>query len=118
MCGFGVLDALSVALERRRFRGRRRGRRRRRVARCASSRVTGRTMCHQRTRPTTAKRDPGEQRADRHPHEDGQRRRHRCVIREAATAAPNPLSMFTTVTPAAQLFSIVSSGAIPWKDAP
>src|SRR5688500_20371365 len=28
-----------------------------------------------------------------------------CVIRDAATAAPNPLSMLTTVTPAAQLFS-------------
>src|SRR4029077_2197271 len=41
-----------------------------------------------------------------------------CVIREAATAAPNPLSMLTTVTPAAQLFNIVSSGAIPWNDAP
>src|SRR5206468_3394379 len=37
---------------------------------------------------------------------------------DAATAAPNPLSMFTTVTPAAQLFSIVKSGANPPNAAP
>src|SRR5262245_61185563 len=40
------------------------------------------------------------------------------VILDAATAAPNPLSMFTTVTPAAQLLSIVSSAAIPPNEAP
>ena len=39
-------------------------------------------------------------------------------MRDAATAAPNPLSMLTTVTPAAQLFSIVSSARHPPKDAP
>jgi len=33
------------------------------------------------------------------------------LIRAAAIAAPNPLSMFTTVTPAAQLLSIVSRAA-------
>src|SRR6185437_6152099 len=44
--------------------------------------------------------------------------RYVCVMREAATAAPNPLSMFTTVTPAAQLFNIVSSGAMPANAAP
>ena len=32
--------------------------------------------------------------------------------------APKPLSMFTTVTPAAQLLSIASSAAIPPKLAP
>ena len=37
----------------------------------------------------------------------------RCVIREAAIAAPKPLSIFATVMPAAQLFSIVKSGAMP-----
>jgi len=42
----------------------------------------------------------------------------RCVMREAAMAAPKPLSMFTTVIPAAQLFNIVRSGAIPWNEAP
>ena len=42
----------------------------------------------------------------------------RCKIRDAAYAAPNPLSMLTTVTPAAQLFSIESSAAIPPKLAP
>jgi len=40
------------------------------------------------------------------------------VIRDAATAAPNPLSTFTTVTPAAQLFSIASRAATPPKLAP
>ena len=39
-------------------------------------------------------------------------------IRAAANAAPNPLSMFTTVTPEAQLVSIPSSAARPWKAAP
>jgi hypothetical protein len=33
-------------------------------------------------------------------------------------AAPNPLSMLTTDTPEAQLFSIPSSAAIPPKLAP
>ncbi len=41
-----------------------------------------------------------------------------CVIRDAATAAPNPLSMLTTVTPAAQLFSAASNAATPPKLAP
>ena len=39
-------------------------------------------------------------------------------ISVAAYAAPNPLSMFTTVTPDAQLFNIESSAAIPPKLAP
>ena len=38
--------------------------------------------------------------------EDGENPRHRCVILEAATAAPNPLSMFTTVMPDAQLVRV------------
>src|SRR4029453_13755800 len=41
-----------------------------------------------------------------------------CVIRDAATAAPNPLSMLTTVTPEAQLFSAASNAATPPKLAP
>src|ERR1051326_3463756 len=36
----------------------------------------------------------------------------------AAVAAPNPLSMFTTVKPVAQLFSMPSNAATPWKLAP
>ena len=40
------------------------------------------------------------------------------LIRVAAQAAPKPLSILTTVTPAAQLFSIVSSAATPPNDAP
>ena len=39
-------------------------------------------------------------------------------IRLAATAAPKPLSMLQTVTPAAQELSIVRSGASPPKAAP
>src|SRR5665213_1176586 len=42
----------------------------------------------------------------------------RCKIRDAAYAAPNPLSMLTTVTPAAQLFSMESKAASPPKLAP
>lgn len=38
--------------------------------------------------------------------------------RDAAYAAPKPLSMFTTVTPGAQLLSIASSAATPPKEAP
>ena len=45
-------------------------------------------------------------------------RRRTRLMRCAASAAPNPLSMFTTVTPAAQAFSIVSKGATPPKLAP
>ena len=41
-----------------------------------------------------------------------------CVIRDAATAAPNPLSMLTTVTPEAQLLSAASNAATPPKLAP
>jgi len=37
----------------------------------------------------------------------------RLKIRAAANAAPNPLSMFTTVTPDAQLVSIPSNAASP-----
>jgi len=37
----------------------------------------------------------------------------RLKIRAAANAAPNPLSMFTTVTPDAQLVSIPRSAASP-----
>ena len=39
-------------------------------------------------------------------------------IRLAAAAAPKPLSMFTTVTPAAQELSMPSSAASPPNDAP
>ena len=39
-------------------------------------------------------------------------------MRLAVYPAPKPLSIFTTVTPAAQLFSIVSSAARPSKVAP
>lgn len=38
--------------------------------------------------------------------------------RLAAAAAPNPLSMLTTVTPVAQLFNMDSSAAMPPKLAP
>src|SRR3954468_24735993 len=41
--------------------------------------------------------------------------RYRWFIREAMEAAPNPLSMLTTDTPAAQLLSIPSSAAMPPK---
>ena len=41
-----------------------------------------------------------------------------CVIRDAATAAPNPLSMLTTVTPEAQLLSAASNADTPPKLAP
>src|SRR5690606_41721581 len=47
-----------------------------------------------------------------------QRRATSWLIRVAAQAAPNPLSMFTTVSPAAQLFSIPRSAASPPKEAP
>ena len=40
------------------------------------------------------------------------------VIRDAAMAAPKPLSMLTTATPAAQLLSMVSNGARPLNAAP
>jgi hypothetical protein len=36
-------------------------------------------------------------------------------MRSAATAAPNPLSMFTTVNPLAQEFSMVSRAEKPLK---
>ena len=39
-------------------------------------------------------------------------------IRPIAIAAPNPLSMFTTVTPAAQLANIAKSDVIPPRCAP
>ena len=39
-------------------------------------------------------------------------------MRLAIAAAPNPLSMFTTATPFAQLFSMPSSAAMPPKLAP
>ena len=39
-------------------------------------------------------------------------------IESAAKAAPNPLSMFTTVTPLAQLLTMPSSAVSPWKCAP
>jgi hypothetical protein len=42
----------------------------------------------------------------------------RASQRTAAMAAPKPLSMFTTVTPAAQLDSIPSSAAKPPSEAP
>ena len=34
---------------------------------------------------------------------------HPEVIRDAATAAPTPLTIFTTITPAAQLFSVAQN---------
>ena len=43
---------------------------------------------------------------------------HKWLIREAILAAPKPLSMLTTDTPEAQLFSIPRSAAIPPKLAP
>ena len=43
---------------------------------------------------------------------------HVWQIRLAAAAAPKPLSMFTTVTPAAQEFSMPSSAASPPNEAP
>ena len=39
-------------------------------------------------------------------------------IRLAANPAPKPLSILTTVTPAAQEFSMPKSAAMPWKLAP
>ena len=39
-------------------------------------------------------------------------------IRLAANPAPKPLSMLTTVTPAAQELSMPKSAAMPWKLAP
>ena len=48
---------------------------------------------------------------DSHPSR-GTRRR---FMSAAAYPAPKPLSMFTTVTPEAQLFNIASSAASPWK---
>jgi hypothetical protein len=48
---------------------------------------------------------------------DGQRGGRR-LMRDAAAAAPKPLSMFTTVTPEAQELSIPSSAAMPPSDAP
>lgn len=40
------------------------------------------------------------------------------IILAAAQAAPNPLSMLTTVTPEAQQFSMPSSAATPPNAAP
>lgn len=45
-------------------------------------------------------------------------RLHARLIKVASAAAPKPLSMFTTPTFGAQLFSIPSSAATPPKDAP
>jgi hypothetical protein len=39
-------------------------------------------------------------------------------IRQATTAAPNPLSMFTTLTPSAHELSIASAAATPPAPAP
>src|SRR5690349_1945477 len=44
--------------------------------------------------------------------------RIRVSKRCAAVAAPSPLSMFTTVKPVVQLFSMPSNAATPWKLAP
>ena len=46
------------------------------------------------------------------------KRYDRWLIRDAAAAAPNPLSMFTTVTPDAQELSIASSADTPPNAAP
>ena len=43
---------------------------------------------------------------------------HTRLIMLAAKPAPKPLSMLTTVTPAAQELSIPNSAAMPWKLAP
>jgi len=43
---------------------------------------------------------------------------HEWLMRLAAAAAPNPLSMLTTVTPAAQELSMPSSAATPPNEAP
>ena len=40
------------------------------------------------------------------------------TILNAAAAAPKPASMFTTLTPGAQLFIMVSMAATPPKEAP
>src|SRR5919106_4796991 len=45
-------------------------------------------------------------------------RHERRFISVAAAAAPKPLSMLTTVRPAAQELSIAKSAARPWKLAP
>jgi hypothetical protein len=44
--------------------------------------------------------------------------RYKWLISDAIEAAPNPLSMFTTETPDAQLFSMPSRAAMPPKLAP
>src|SRR5206468_8685920 len=51
---------------------------------------------------------------DAHGHSGAARR----ATRAANTPAPNPLSMFTTVTPGAQELSIASRAARPPNDAP
>ena len=56
--------------------------------------------------------------AGRAPARDLRHQRGRWLMRVAAAAAPKPLSMFTTTTPAAQEFSIASSAARPPKLAP
>src|SRR5581483_9735014 len=53
--------------------------------------------------------DAGEAVEVRDPHADAPAR----MMRWATSAAPNPLSMFTTQTPGAQLFSMVSRAASP-----
>ncbi len=50
--------------------------------------------------------------------EIAQKARFYLFIRLAAYAAPNPLSIFTTVTPAAQELSMPSRAAIPPNEAP
>ena len=77
-----------------------------------------------RLEPLAPGRRDGEVRHDRHDAvelEGAQSARgdaQPCVIAEATQAAPKPLSMFTTDTPFAQLFSMPSSAATPPKLAP
>src|SRR5258708_18558304 len=51
-------------------------------------------------------------------HQSRSRARPTRLIRVAAKSAPKPLSIFTTVTPPAQLFSIPSSAAMAPNEAP
>ena len=62
--------------------------------------------------------DPGRTFQVEDPAHDGCPVSVRVLMRAARYPAPNPLSMFTTLMPSAQEFSMVSSGATPLNDAP
>src|SRR5438046_8938665 len=73
-------------------------------------------------RPRPAQPDAGDDSGEAQ-HAEAARQPHRpaahvWLMRLAAAAAPNPLSMLTTVTPLAQELSIASSAARPPNDAP